>query len=110
MNKQTILIKFKGNEVECSEGEILKKVLQNKGFNLHNGQSKWLNCKGLGTCGTCAVHVVGNVSAPNSREKWRLNFKPFSNGLEQGFRLACQTKVKGNCEVKKGKGFWGEKL
>ncbi len=44
-------------------------------------------CGGRGVCGKCAVRLVGNVSAPTARER------------ELGVRLACQSRLLGDCEV-----------
>ena len=94
--------------LECDEGENLKHVLKRNGLPPYNGSARWLNCKGLGTCGTCAVEIKGEVSPITKVEKWRLNFPPHKE--EKGLRLACQCKVLGDLEVKKHEGFWGEKV
>jgi len=101
-------LKFENKWIEVESGITLRKALLANQISPHNGSSKWLNCKGLGTCGTCAVKLQGHVSPPNAREKWRLNFPPFKQGLNQGFRLACQTQILGDCQIEKGEGFWGE--
>ncbi|MFT4857930.1 MAG: uncharacterized 2Fe-2S/4Fe-4S cluster protein (DUF4445 family), partial [Planctomycetota bacterium] len=48
----------------------------------------------------------GKLSLMTNVEKWRLSFPPHKG--EKGKRLACQSKVLGDLEVKKGGGFWGE--
>lgn len=102
------LIDFKNQIWEVEAGENLRKALLEKGLSPHNGQAKWLNCKGLGTCGTCALQVVEGATTPlNNREKWRLNFPPHKQ--ERGLRLACQLKVQGPMVLKKHPGFWGER-
>ena len=45
-------------------------------------------CGGRGFCGKCAVEVTGAVSQPNDVE------------LKAGVRLACQTVILGDCQVK----------
>ena len=99
-------IKFKGKEWECQKGEVLRNTIRKNGLSPHNGQATWLNCKGLGSCGTCAVEVEGSVNQHTNMEKWRLRFPPHK--WENGLRLACQVKVTHDLNVKKHDGFWGE--
>jgi len=73
---------------------------------LYNGNAKIINCRGIGSCGTCAVEIEGEVSPPNWKDKTRLSLPPHS--LEKNRRLACQTKVLGDIKVKKYDGFWGQ--
>ncbi|MBI5428507.1 MAG: (2Fe-2S)-binding protein, partial [Nitrospinae bacterium] len=52
-------------------------------------------CYGEGTCGQCAFTVVSgaeNLTAPTEQEKTSLN----NLGLNDGRRLACQCKIKGD--------------
>jgi ferredoxin len=77
----------------------------NEKLPVYNGKAKLFNCRGLGSCGTCAVRVSGNVSDLSDIEKARLKLPPHQ--LQDGLRLACQCKVMGNLEVTKQKGFWG---
>ncbi|MCP4891630.1 MAG: (2Fe-2S)-binding protein, partial [Planctomycetaceae bacterium] len=72
---------------------------------LYNGISKAIHCRGLGTCGTCAVKINGKVSAPTSIEKWRLSIPPHRR--DSGLRLACQCRVMGDLEITKFSGLWG---
>ncbi|WP_445974535.1 2Fe-2S iron-sulfur cluster-binding protein [Plectonema radiosum] len=65
-----------------------------------------INCRGIGSCGTCAVAVQGEVSEPNWKEKTRLELPPHSSNNNR--RLACQIKVNGNVRVTKYDGFWGQ--
>ncbi len=95
-----------GKTFECDRGTNLRQVLLKNGVALHNGQSKIINCKGIGTCGTCAVQVEGEVSAPQWKETARRSLPPHS--LEQDRRLACQTCVLGDVKVTKFDGFWGQ--
>lgn len=100
-------IEFKGKRFVAKRGTNLRKACREAGLSPHNGASQWLNCKGLGTCGTCAIEVEEGVLGPlNSREKWRLNFPPHRQ--EDGLRLACQLKVEGDLRLKKHSGFLGE--
>lgn len=101
------IIEYNGKRIEVKRGTNLRKACREAGLSLHNGSSRWLNCKGLGTCGTCAVEIEGNSIGPlTAQEKWRLNFPPHQ--MESGLRLACQIKVEGDLKLKKHPGFWGE--
>ncbi|CAI50550.1 ferredoxin (2Fe-2S) [Natronomonas pharaonis DSM 2160] len=95
-----------GREIECEEGAILRDILLNAGLSPHNGRSDLLNCRGLGTCGTCAVEIDGAVSNIGRRERSRLAVPP--HDPESGLRLACQTRVLGDVTVTKYPGFWGQ--
>jgi ferredoxin len=101
-------ITFHNKKFYCEAGENLRDVLLRNQLPPYNGAAKWLNCRGLGTCGTCAVEITGPVSPTTTVEKWRLNFPPHK--VESGLRLACQCKVLGDVNVKKHEGFWGERL
>lgn len=95
-----------GKTFECERGANLRQVLLKNGVALHNGQSKIINCKGIGTCGTCAVQVEGEVTEAGWRETARRALPPHS--LANDRRLACQTCVLGDVKVSKFDGFWGE--
>ncbi len=101
-------VHFRGRDIECEEGAILRDVLLDADETPHNGASKYLNCHGRGACGTCAVAVSGEVSAKNPTEVRRLSQPPF--GDVDGLRLACQTRVKGDVTVTKHDGFFGHKV
>ena len=95
-----------GKTVKCVFGANLRKVLLENGIDLYNGRSHLINCRGLGSCGTCAVEVDGVVSPANWKDKARRRFAPHSG--EKNRRLACQTKVLGDVRVTKFDGFWGQ--
>ena len=102
---------FKEKIIEIDSEHTLRSQLIEANLSPHNGKSTWLNCKGLGTCGTCAIKIIhGTCTEPTPREKWRLNFPPFKNGLSNGFRLACQTRLLTDGVAIKGTGFWGENI
>jgi len=105
--KKKCQIAFKSRKIEVNEGVNLRSALLKQDLSPHNGAAQWLNCKGLGTCGTCAVSVAGDLPPLNSREKWRLNFPPHK--LSNNLRLACQIKVHDDLKIEKHAGFWGEK-
>lgn len=94
--------------IECAAGENLRRVLMRAGAELYHGPMRAVHCRGLGTCGTCAVKVDGSVSPPTRVERWRLNFPPHANGLDRGLRLACQCRVEGDLTVEKLPGWWGQ--
>lgn len=100
--------RFKNKEIELKKGENLLKALKRNKLSPYNGFAKYFNCKGLGSCGTCAVEIKGACSNKTKMEQWRLNFPPHKK--ENNLRLACQVKVLGDLEVTKHNGFWGHKI
>lgn len=99
-------VEFRGDRIECEAGAVLRDVLLEAGESPHNGASGALNCRGHGTCGTCAVAVEGPTSEPTAAERRRLSFPPHDPA--DGLRLACQTRVEGDLVVTKHDGFWGQ--
>ena len=95
-----------GKTIPCSRGANLRQVLRHHGVDVHNSGATLINCRGLGTCGTCAVFVEGDVSAPNWRDRTRRSLPPHSS--QRPLRLACQTTVLGAVRVTKFDGFWGQ--
>lgn len=102
------LVRFRGREIECEAGEIIRDVLLAAGETPHNGLADSVNCRGNATCGTCAVEVEGHVGEPTNAERRRLSWPP--HDPESGLRLACQTRVEGDVTVTKHDGFWGQKV
>lgn len=90
----------------CSEGDNLRAVLLRQGLAVHNGGAAVINCRGLGTCGTCAVQIQGEVTPPNWRDTARRSLPPHDPKRDR--RLACQTNVLGDITVTKFDGFWGQ--
>jgi ferredoxin len=99
-------VTFRGEEIECETGDVLRDVLREAGLSPHNGSAGALNCRGHGTCGTCAVAVEGAVGEPTARERQRLSLPP--HDADGGLRLSCQTTVEGDVTVRKYPGFWGQ--
>lgn len=100
------IVVFNGKKIICKQGANLRKILIDSGNSPHNGNAKVLNCMGLGTCGTCAVKIKGNVAPMNSTEKRRLSLLP--HRISHGLRLACQIRITDDLTVNKGRGFWGQ--
>jgi len=101
-------VTFRGQEIECKEGETLRNVLKRAGLTPHNGKSKTFNCQGFASCGTCAVAVDGEVNEKGLREKGRLIVPPHHPNYN--LRLSCQTKVLGDVRVEKYPGMWGTQI
>ena len=116
------IIKFvnENKEIEVPEGANLRRSAIKAGVNLNQGLNgigarvnKYLNCKGMGMCGTCRVLIsegMENTNPLTTMEK--VKFKtpiptPIPDpipclafiGNEDAMRLACQTKVTGDIEV-----------
>ncbi|MBM4252154.1 MAG: 2Fe-2S iron-sulfur cluster binding domain-containing protein [Deltaproteobacteria bacterium] len=102
------IINYEGQLIQCERGVRLRDAILGGGETPHNGGSRYLNCHGLGTCGTCAVEIVeGDLAPLNARETWRLNFPPHT--ATKGLRLACQVRVESDLVIKKHAGFWGSR-
>ena len=105
-------ITFDGQVAECESGDNLRRVLMEKSLPLYNGVAALIHCRGMGTCGTCAVSVEGEVSPMTKIEHWRLGFPPHkrSEASANNLRLACQYKVLGDLKLKKLRGMWGSRV
>lgn len=99
-------VSAQGTTFQCEQGANLRKVLLANGVELYNGQSTVINCRGIGTCGTCAVQIEGAVSAANWKDRTRRSLPP--HNPDRDLRLACQTQVLGDIQVTKYDGFWGQ--
>jgi ferredoxin len=95
-----------GKNFTCEMGANLRLVLLDNDVDLYNGNAKFINCMSIGTCGTCAVQIEGEVSAVNWKDKARRSLPP--HNLAKDLRLACQTQVLGDINVTKFNGFWGQ--
>jgi ferredoxin len=107
-------------EVEVEAGTNLRQAALKAGLGLYGTLERYLNCRGLGMCGTCKVHVKSGMENLNPRtllEKANLNLHPLSMlssiGNENEIRLACQVVVNGDCSIEttpglniSGENFW----
>jgi len=100
-------IVFGDRRIDCPAGANLRTVLLRARVPVYNGFARALNCRGFGTCGTCAVRVEGAISEPTPVELRRFSFPP--HHPDSGLRLACQCTVLGDCRVTKLAGFWGQR-
>jgi ferredoxin len=115
-------IKFvkEGREIEVPEGSNLRDEARKAGIQLYSGMARYLNCHGLGMCGTCRVLVkegMENLAPKTALEKFNLTMHPMTMlatlGHENETRLACQVKVNGDCTIEttpafnlEGENFW----
>eukprot|EP00798_Chlamydomonas_sp_ICE-L_P014989 gene14989-21047_t len=123
-SKKTAKVSARGTTFQSELGRKLRSAMLEAGVTPHNSRSKLINCRGLGTCGTCAVRLEGPVLPTQwtTAEQLRLSFPPHSAPANQKLRLACQVTVQGDLqvnivtvvpvherdpEVTKMAGFWG---
>ncbi len=99
-------ITVQGKTITCDRGANLRRVLLKHNIDLYNGNAKLINCRGIGSCGTCALEIEGEVSEPNWKDKTRRSLPPHSPAKNR--RLACQTQVLGDIKLTKYDGFWGQ--
>jgi ferredoxin len=99
-------VRFRGRVLTCLPGTVLRDVLLAADLSPHNDASRVVHCPGIGSCGTCAVSIQGEVGPLTAMERWRLAFPP--HRPESGLRLACQVRVTSDLEVTKHAGFWGQ--
>ena len=122
-----VRVRIRGRQVVATAGETVRSALLRRGLTPHNGRSQAINCRGLGTCGTCAVQVCPSstarlVPAAHTRaEAVRLRLPPHRPPLGAGaLRLACQCRLAEPVEGEgvagapppvltliKHRGFWG---
>ena len=107
-------------EIEVPAGANLRQEAIKAGVPVYRGMHKYLNCMGLGLCGTCKVLVkkgMENLSPKGRLERFTLNYSPtnmmFIIGHEDEARLSCQVSVNGDCTVEttpafnwSGENFW----
>ena len=116
MPKVTFVYGKEKKEVEVPAGANLREEALKAGVPVYAGMDRYLNCRGLGLCGTCRVLVQQggeHLSPKTFREKFRLGLSLASIGHENEMRLSCQARVQGDCTVEmtpvfnwSGENFW----
>ena len=59
------IIIAQGKTIEGDRYCNLRRLLLDNQVDLYNGNARVINCRGIGSCGTCAVSIEGEVSPPN---------------------------------------------
>ena len=82
------IVRAAGKVIQCETGANLRQVLLKAGVALYNGNATVINCRSIGTCGTCAVRIEGEPGAINEANwrdrtrrslpppRWRSRFTP----------------------------------
>jgi ferredoxin len=102
-------------QIEVPAGANLRKEALKAGIKLYGGLNgfgakvnEFVNCHGLGHCGTCRVKItkgMENASSMSLCEKIAFKYNPIGPaifafiGNEDTMRLACCTKVNGDMTV-----------
>jgi ferredoxin len=121
-----VVIANEKKEIEVPEGGNLRVEARKAGIEIYKGLDRFLNCRGLGLCGTCRVLVKKGMEnlAPKGMtpEKYKEyqeklakgeakpNQKSFMErltlgrmfsaiGHEDEMRLSCQVRVYGDCTI-----------
>eukprot|EP00959_Pyramimonas_sp_CCMP1952_P417611 8749481-Pyramimonas_sp.AAC.1 len=55
----TVTVKYRGKSIEVRKGARLRTALLKNGATPHNEGAVYINCRGIGSCGTCAVEICG---------------------------------------------------
>jgi ferredoxin len=100
-------------EIDVPAGANLREELRKAGVQVYRGLSRWLNCFGHGSCGTCRVLVkkgMENLSPKGKLERFTLWRMISAIGQEDEMRLSCQATVNGDVtiETKPGMNLYGE--
>ena len=107
-------------EIDVPAGSNLREAARKAGISIYKGLDRYLNCRGLGLCGTCRVLVkkgMENLSPRTLMERINFNTHPLTMfariGHEDEMRLSCQVRVLGDCTVEttpemnwSGETFW----
>mmetsp|Transcript_28345 Transcript_28345/g.47566 ORF Transcript_28345/g.47566 Transcript_28345/m.47566 type:complete len:429 (+) Transcript_28345:89-1375(+) len=117
----TVTVTYRGKSFEVRKGAKLRTALLKNSVTPHNEGAVYVNCRGIGSCGTCAVEICGGTvrddvsnKAPvlplewTQAERIRLNFPPHSSPQNQKLRLACQVRCNEDLTVIKRDRFWGQ--
>src|SRR5215210_713603 len=83
-------------EIEVQQGANLRTEARKASVAIYKGIDRFLNCRGLGLCGTCKVLVkkgMENLNAKTMMEKVNMTLHPLgmlaSIGHEEEMRLSC---------------------
>src|SRR5438132_1105098 len=105
MPKITVLNEQK-KEIEVPVGANLRLALREAGVQVYKRFDQYLNCRGLGLCGTCAVLVkegMDHLSKKTFMEKFNFTFHPKTSfaviGHEDEMRLSCQCSVEADVAI-----------
>lgn len=111
-----ITIANEKKEIEVPAGSNLRDECRKAGVEIYPGLSRYVNCFGHGTCGTCHVMVkkgMENLSNKGIIEKVTLFRMLSAIGNEDEIRLSCQCTVNGDVTVEtrpapnlSGENFW----
>jgi ferredoxin len=107
-------------DLEVPAGSNLRQEARKAGIEVYKGIERYLNCRGLGLCGTCKVLVkkgMENLNKKTFMERINMNTHPLTMlaalGHEDELRLACQVQVNGDCTIEttpafnwSGENFW----
>lgn len=114
MAKVTIVNEKK--DIEIPQGANLREALRAAGVEVYQGVSRYLNCLGHGTCGTCRLLVkkgMENLSPKGKLERFTLFRMLAAVGHEDEMRLSCQCQVNGDIAIEvrppqnlSGENFW----
>ena len=115
------IVKFvkEKKEIEVPAGSFLRSEAMKAGINTNCGVNgigesvnRYVNCLGLGMCGTCRVLItkgMENTNPMTMREKAKFYLPgpdPMVSmayvGNEDTMRLACMTRINGDIEVETG--------
>src|SRR5262249_8344794 len=93
-------------EIDVPAGSNLRKEARAAGVPLYRGLDRFLNCRGIGLCGTCKVYVksgMENLGPKPFMERMNGRMHPLTMLAliehEDELRLACQCTVNGDCTV-----------
>jgi ferredoxin len=103
-------------EIEVPQGANLRTEARKANIQVYPGVHKYLNCMGMGSCGTCRVLVKNgaeNLSRKTIIERLTLLRMFATIGHEEEMRLSCQCRVNGDVEIEtqpaqnwSGENFW----
>lgn len=82
--------------INNSEIIVKKGTLVSEAISSIDDNTDIFSCGGKGICGKCKVSAEGNLSSIRSSEKNLL----IEDEIKRGIRLACKTKILGECKIK----------